>query len=225
MVDVTDPSSESQNQKKVGWWIKLGAITAFTVAMTGLIGQATGLWDTLFAGDPPTTTAITQGTTSTTNELTTTSQRETTPTTQVPELTLFEQVAGGWELSNWLEAERPIQIGYDPLNGTLSMSEQGGADWEMDIDDRFLESPDGHLTCAGTLSLAGELQGSVTETRNFTSNMVSNRRDILLAFCGGGVFDEFDSFQITHDGSGSKPATILEMENSRGRFIWTRQSS
>lgn len=203
MADPPDPPSGGSTSHSVGWWVKLGAITAFITAVTGLLGQVTGLWGFLF--DSPNDT-----------EPNDTEANDTEP------LNSLQQVAGSWIQVEWIEVQSPITIGMVPLHAELELTEAGQATWDMDVHDVAFPSPDGGLSCSGTLSLEDELEGTATEIRDFTPNMVSLRREILLAFCGGGVFDEFDNFTFSHDGSVERAATTLEMENSRGRFVWQR---
>lgn len=58
--------------------MKLGAISAFLVALTGLLGQVTGAWEALFGGDPDVTTSTTEAVTTTFDRSTTTSGETTT---------------------------------------------------------------------------------------------------------------------------------------------------
>ena len=49
---LSEPSGHAPRSHPVGWWVKLGAVTAFIVALTGLIGEVTGVWESIFGRSP-----------------------------------------------------------------------------------------------------------------------------------------------------------------------------
>ncbi len=214
--DIESVTKLKTRKPRSRWGIAVAAVIAIAVA-AGVVASQIGNGTTT-----PDSTSPSTGSTQTTQSPPSDPESPVIdPTITAPPLNAFEQVAGDWVQSAWTESPGPIVLGFPPLNGLLSIDATGAASWDMDVHDEFFPSPDGHLSCAGSLSLAGVVDGNATETRDFTSNMTSLRSEILVALCGSDL-QEFESFALSHDGDSGRPATVIEMSNTEGRFTWTR---
>jgi len=138
----------------------------------------------------------------------------------LPQPTLPDVLVGAWTQSSWNEAERGgITLGMAPFEGGLSISDDGSAEWNVNIDDQFQDAPPNTpaVRCRGRVSLAGAMEGTtVTEEINYTNNMVSTRDDIGAAFCG----DDGNAYSLSWSPEGD-PST-LEMRNDFGAYTWRR---
>ncbi len=134
-----------------------------------------------------------------------------------------QAVEGTWTLVHWIEEPGPVQLGFAPFDGRLTIGDDLDAVWTFGVEDVFFpDQRDASSRCEGAV----DAQARLTPTRGpdeilWTDNMRSLRVDIGLAFCGraldpaqGQVVRRFD---LRVDGD------LLEMRNDHGTFTWRRR--
>ena len=147
-----------------------------------------------------------------------------------PQLTFAQLLLGSYKLSSWQQAAGPITMGVKAKSGTMRISQDGNADWELQIWDsaKNPNTPTGatksRIKCGGavsfqTKSLNWTPGGSRNVSIDWERGIESVRDMVWPAFCGGssGVAAAPFSLHVVEQDGGRK---LLEMTNSKGAFRW-----
>lgn len=152
-------------------------------------------------------------------------------TTNPPQpLSLVERLAGEWLLVSWAEAGGPVTLYIEARAGNLTITENGEADWRLDIDEvGETHQPQPAIACVGRLNLGGQIEPvpraeEIDWTADLRSaNFSSTGEDrIKRALCGWATIGTRAPYDITTDGDETRPADTFEMRNEYGRFVWQR---
>lgn len=148
-------------------------------------------------------------------------------------LSFLERVTGQWELQSWTEAPGPITLYIEVSNGSMTIDDDGQADWRMDLDERGEDNvPQPAIKCGGQATIAGMIEGVPGAGRNkeidWTSDLHSANHSstgedwITRALCGWATIGTRAPYTVTLDGPSTAPASRMEMANEYGTFRWTR---
>lgn len=139
----------------------------------------------------------------------------------------LEEIAGEYSLISWTEAHRPISLGFEVKEGSLSIDNAGDAKWSVLLQQEYATNPGQVRMVARGRVLIGErkLEG-VTGGQDNNTHYLDERwgqvsSDVELAVRGWNPGANPDSFTISTNTS-SNGITLLQMTNSRGTFTWRR---
>ena len=153
------------------------------------------------------------------------------PTIEPPPPTFVEKLSGTFTLQDWSEATRPITMGVSVDRGKLRIDKSQDANGELSIWDSALH-PQGppadnrsRIRCGRSVSRATEELGWVSGgQRNVAVDWVRGIDSVWdmvwPAFCGGRL-QTSAPFRLHFEQPSSGPAT-LEMTNSEGQFVWSK---
>ncbi len=160
-----------------------------------------------------------------------------TVVTPLPVLTFTKQAEGSWKLKSWTEAGGPTTLGIKVEAGSMTISSTADADWALDIDQVGQNrTPQPRIKCGGSLSPSKTIDAQPGSVRNGTArngeeNWTSGLRNIdgsstgadhiTRAMCGHTLLTRHP-FTVALEGEPTKPATMMEMKNQFGTFVWIR---
>lgn len=131
-------------------------------------------------------------------------------------------IAGIYKLTRWIEASSPYTIYMDVDSGLLEIDSNGDAEWNLIIREKGeYPDPTPAITCKGRYEISTNLLagGPGGTSWNWTFDMSGFTQELWMTFCGWDVAGGLDPFSLYPSQLG--PAQrILEMKNSRGKFIW-----
>lgn len=218
--------------------------TAAALAMAGCssdhpaaVGQLSSPTATVAGVDTPTPTptAVDPGPTSpvTVPPVTVTTQPVASPVAPPPPLAFLNRLQGDWNLQSWTEATGPTTLYLDVRGGTMTVGGSGATDWRLNFDERGeSHNPQPAIKCGGQASDAATITGQPGGDRNSSIDWTADLESvdhsstgegfIWRAMCGWTTLGGQYPFAVTLQGDPTQPATVMQMSNQYGTFVWHR---
>jgi hypothetical protein len=230
-----------------GWSLTLAAVLAAAAVVTVVVfalrapsqahqSPGTGLGPVSpgpVTGLPPSIVQPGQSNPETAPSVTVPSQPVVSPVAPPPPLPFLNRLAGDWHLQSWTEAAGPTTLYLDVRDGTMTVSGSGTADWRLDFDERGeSHNPQPAIKCGGQANSGATIDAQPGGSRNsaidWTTDLDSVDHSstgegfIWRAMCGWTLIGGQYPFAITLQGDPTQPATVMQMSNMYGTFVWQR---
>jgi hypothetical protein len=150
-----------------------------------------------------------------------------------PPLGFLARLQGDWNLQSWTEATGPTTLYLDVRGGTMTVGGSGATDWRLDIDEHGeTHSPQPAIKCGAQASDSATITGQPGGGRNASIDWTADLESvdhsstgegfIWRAMCGWTTIGGQYPFTVTLQGDPTQPATVLQMSNAYGTFVWQR---
>jgi hypothetical protein len=219
------------------WCIAAGTATALAIASCNsnhpaAVGRTPSPTPTVVSVDTPTPTTTTAEP-GPSNPVTVPSQPVVSPVAPPPPLAFLNRLQGDWNLQSWTEAPGPTTLYLDVRGGTMTVSGSGAADWRLGFDERGeSHNPQPAIKCGGQASDAAMITGQPGGDRNSSIDWTADLESvdhsstgegfIWRAMCGWTTIGGQYPFAVTLQGDPTQPATVMQMSNQYGTFVWQR---
>ncbi len=146
----------------------------------------------------------------------------------------LEKLYGSYRLESWEKASGPIELGVSVKDGTLSIDENGEANWNLGIWDSAKHPATPAGTTSSRIKCGGRVSGASQQLRwvsggkrnvaiDWERGIDSVRKMVWPTFCGGRTAGPSAPFSLHLDEPSNEPK-YLEMTNTKGTFLWLKTS-